>query len=216
MTLANTLGGGFVTLIILAVIGAMFVAAEYRRGLIWVTLAACPSRGRLLAAKATVIGTVAFVAGLLGATIVVLIGQRRLRENGVYLPPISALTEIRVIAGTAAVLALCAVLAVAIGVIARRGVAAVSAVVALIVVPYLLAVTAPVVPLSVADWLTRLTPAAGFAVQQTVIQYPQVSDVYAPAYGYWPLPPWGGFAVLCAWTAAALALAWILLNRRDA
>ncbi len=216
VTLANTLGGGFVTLIILAVIGAMFVAAEYRRGLIWVTLAACPSRGRLLAAKATVIGTVAFVAGLLGATIVVLIGQRRLRENGVYLPPISALTEIRVIAGTAAVLALCAVLAVAIGVIARRGVAAVSAVVALIVVPYLLAVTAPVVPLSVADWLTRLTPAAGFAVQQTVIQYPQVSDVYAPAYGYWPLPPWGGFAVLCAWTAAALALAWILLNRRDA
>jgi len=216
VTLADTLIGGFVTLIILVVVGAMFVTAEYRRGLIRVTLAACPSRGRLLAAKATVIGAASFATGLAGAAIVVPLGQHELRANGVYLPLVSALTEIRVIVGTAAVLALCAVLAVAIGVIVRRGIAAVATVVALIVLPYLLAVTTPVLPLAMADWLMRLTPAAAFAVQQTVIQYPQVDDVYSPAYGYWPLPAWGGFAVLCGWTAAALVLAWILLNRRDA
>ena len=45
----------------------MFMTAEYRRGLIRTTLAASPRRGRVLAAKALVVGAVAFVAGLLGA-----------------------------------------------------------------------------------------------------------------------------------------------------
>jgi ABC-type transport system involved in multi-copper enzyme maturation permease subunit len=216
VTLAQTLIGTFLALIILVVIGAMFVTAEYRRGLIRVTLAACPNRGRVLAAKACVTGGVAFAAGLAGAAVAVPLGLRVLRDNGVYMAPVPMLTQIRVIVGTAAVLALCAVLAVAIGSIARRGIAAVAAVTALVVLPYLLAVTTPVVPLDVADWLMRLTPAAAFAVQQTAIQYPQVDEVYAPGYGYWPLPAWGGFAVLLAWAAGALVLATILLNRRDA
>ena len=37
-----------------------------------------------------------------------------------------------------------------------------------------------------------------------------------PARGGYPLPPFAGFAVLCAWAAGALALAFILLRRRDA
>jgi ABC-type transport system involved in multi-copper enzyme maturation permease subunit len=36
------------------------------------------------------------------------------------------------------------------------------------------------------------------------------------ADGYYPLSPWAGFAVLCAWAVAALALAAFLLLRRDA
>jgi len=43
-----------------------------------------------------------------------------------------------------------------------------------------------------------------------------VSTAYTAQYGYYPLPPWAGFGVLCAWTAAALAAAWFLLRRRDA
>jgi ABC-type transport system involved in multi-copper enzyme maturation permease subunit len=46
--------------------------------------------------------------------------------------------------------------------------------------------------------------------------YPQVASTYTPQYGYYPLAPWAGLAVLCAWTAAALALAAFLLRRRDA
>ena len=67
-----------------------------------------------------------------------------------------------------------------------------------------------------ADWLLRLTPAAAFAVQQTLVQYPQVTNTYTAAYGYYPLPPWAGLAVLCAWAALALGLAVFLLRRRDA
>ena len=216
VTLAQTLGGVFVALFILAVVGAVFITAEYRRGLIRVTLAACPRRGRVLAAKACVIGLVAFAAGLAGTAVAVPLGQRVLRSRGVYLPPVTALTEARVIGGTAAALAACAVLAVAVGVIARRGAAAVAAVTALIVAPYVLAVPVPVLPLGAADWLMRVTPAAAFAVEQTVTRYPQVDDVYAPAYGYFPLAPWAGLAVLLAWTALALAVAYAVLSRRDA
>jgi hypothetical protein len=215
-TLAQTLGGLFVALIILVVVGAMFITAEYRRGLIRVTLAACPRRGRVLAAKASVIGLVAFAAGLAGAAVAVPFGQRVLRSNGVYLPPVTAATQARVIVGTAAALALCAVLAVAIGTLARRGAAAVAAAITLIAVPYVLSVSIPVVPLGVADWLMRVTPAAAFAVDGTATQYQQVDEVYAPAFGYFPLAPLAGLAVLCGWAALALALAYVTLNRRDA
>jgi len=57
--------------------------------------------------------------------------------------------------------------------------------------------------------------AAAFAVQQTLIRYPQVAASYAPADGYFPLAPWAGFAVLCGYTACALGLAAHLVRRRD-
>ncbi len=205
----------FAGLIAVAVVGAMFMTAEYRRGLICVTFAATPRRGRVLAAKAVVIAAVTFAAGLVSATVVVTLGQRVLRAHGVYVWPVTALTEARVIVGTAAVLAVAAVIALAIAAVLRRS-----------------AVSGrrrdrgdrPAVPAhrddappsdGSHDWLARVTPAAAFAVQQTLIQYPQVSNVYPPSAGYWPLAPWAGFAVLCAWAAVALGLAACLLNRRD-
>ena len=111
------------------------------------------------------------------------------------------------IVGTAAVLAVAAVIALAIGTMLRRSAGAVAAVIVVIVLPYLLTVTTPLLPAGPTDWLARVTPAAAFAVQQTLIAYPQVSNVYAPSAGYYPLAPWAGFAVLCAWAAVALALA---------
>jgi ABC-type transport system involved in multi-copper enzyme maturation permease subunit len=214
--IAQTLIGVFAGLIAVAVVGAMFMTAEYRRGLIRVTLAATPRRGRVLAAKAVVIAAVTFAVGLAGSAIVVTLGQRVLRDHGVYVWPVSALTEVRVIVGTAAVLAVAAVIALALGTILRRSAGAVAAVIVVIVLPYLLTVTTPLLPAGPTDWLARVTPAAAFAVQQTLIQYPQVSNVYTPSAGYYPLAPWAGFAVLCAWAAVALALAFYLLHRRDA
>ena len=64
--------------------------------------------------------------------------------------------------------------------------------------------------------IPSLIPLAAFAIQQSTPQYPQVSNVYTPVNGYFPLAPWTGFAVLCVWTAVALALAAALLHRRDA
>jgi ABC-type transport system involved in multi-copper enzyme maturation permease subunit len=216
VTIAQTLIGVFAGLIAVAVVAAMFMTAEYRRGLIRVTFAATPRRGRVLAAKAVVIAAVTFAAGLVSAAVVVAFGQRVLRDHGVYVWPATALTELRVIVGTAAVLAVAAVLALAIGAVLRRSAVTVAVVIVVIVLPYLLTVTTPLLPAGPTDWLARVTPAAAFAVQQTLIQYPQVSNVYTPSAGYWPLAPWAGLAVLCAWAAIALGLAAYLLNRRDA
>jgi hypothetical protein len=216
VTIAQTLVGTFAGLIVMVVVGAMFMTAEYRRRLIHITLTATPRRGRALAAKAVVTGVVTFVAGLLSAAIAVVLGQRILRGNGVYVYPASALTQVRVIVGTAAVLAVAAVIALAVGTILRRGAGAVAVVVVVIVLPYMFTVAAPILPLGPTDWLLRLTPAAAFAVQQTLVQYPQVTNTYTAAYGYYPLPPLAGLAVLCAWAALTLGLAVFLLRRRDA
>jgi ABC-type transport system involved in multi-copper enzyme maturation permease subunit len=216
VTIAQTLIGVFAGLIAVAVVGAMFMTAEYRRGLIRVTFAATPQRGRVLAAKAVVLAAVTFAVGLVSSAVVVTLGQRVLRDHGVYVWPATTLTEARVIVGSAAVLAVAAVIALALGTILRRSAGAVAAVIVIIVLPYLLTVTTPLLPPGPTDWLARVTPAAAVAVQQTLIQYPQVANVYSPASGYYPLAPWAGFAVLCAWAAAALALAAYLLNRRDA
>ena len=214
-TVSDYLVGTFAGLMALAVVAALFVTGEYRRGLIRLTLAATPARGRVLAAKAVVVAVAGFVVGLLGAGIAILAGQAITKAKGHYAFPISGTAEAKVILGTAVVLALASVLAMAIGIIVRRSAATVAAVVIVIVLPYFLA-EASIVPLSAGDWLLRVFPAAGLALQQAYPAYGQVAMHYAPFSGYFPLAPWAGLAVLVAWTAAALALAAYLLRRRDA
>ena len=215
VTVSDYLVGTFAGLIALTVLAALFVTAEYRRGLIRLTFAATPARGRVLAAKAVVVAVVGFAVGLAGAAAAVLAGEAITRARGSYAFPISGMAEARVIIGTGVLAAFFAVLAMAIGVIVRRGAATVAVAVLVIVVPYFLAVFAAV-PLNAGDWLLRIMPAAGFALQQPYPAYGQVSMFYAPFSGYFPLTAWGGLAVLAAWTAAALALAAYLLRRRDA
>jgi ABC-type transport system involved in multi-copper enzyme maturation permease subunit len=214
-SITDYLQGTFIALIVFAVIAALFITAEYRRGLIRVTFTASRGRARVLAAKATVVGAVSFVIALAGATIAVLLSARIVHSRGYYEFPIPVASQVRVIFGTAVLAALVAVLALAIGAIVRRGAAAVAIVIVVIVVPYFLGLTAAV-PLSAADWLLRITPAAGFAMQQPFPTYRQVTMIYSVNSGYFPLSGLGGFAVLCGWALAALAAATWLLRRRDA
>jgi ABC-type transport system involved in multi-copper enzyme maturation permease subunit len=212
----DALHGTFAGLIVVIVVGTMFITAEYRQGMIRTTLAASPRRGRVLAAKAIVIGSVTFVAGLAAAAVAVPLGDWILRANGNYIFPVTSLTDLRVIAGTAALLAVVAVLALAVGTMLRRGAEAVTALIVMIVVPYILAFAAPL-PDTVSEWLLRLTPAAGFAIQQSLPRYPQINDaLLTPFHDFYPLEQWAGFGVLCAYTALALGLATFLLRRRDA
>jgi ABC-type transport system involved in multi-copper enzyme maturation permease subunit len=213
-TIEQPLAGVFVGLIAVVVVAALFVTAEYRRGLIRVTLAATPQRGRVLAAKTVVIGLVAFVVGLVASVLAVWLGLPKERAQGQYVLPVGTLTEVRVIVGTAAFVAVAAILALAIGAIVRRSAAAVTAVIVAIVLPFLLSAT--VLPTNVAAWVLRLTPAAGLAIQQSIPDYPQVSSNASVNAGVYPLAPWTGFTVLCAYAAAALIVAAVILRRRDA
>jgi ABC-type transport system involved in multi-copper enzyme maturation permease subunit len=213
-TIADHLFGLFIGLLIMIVIAAMFITVEYRRGLIATTLAASPRRGRLLAAKAVVIGLVTFLLGTAAVAVAVIAGSQISRDTGIYVLPVGWLTEARVIVGTGAMLAVASVLALSIGTALRRSVAAVAAVIVAIVLPYVLGVSG-VLPASASEWILRVTPAAGLAIEQSVPQYQQVVGHYAPP-DYFPLAPWSGFAVLCAYAAVALCLAAYLLRHRDA
>jgi ABC-type transport system involved in multi-copper enzyme maturation permease subunit len=215
VTIEQSLAGAFLGLIAIVVVAAMFFSTEYRRGLIRTTLAATPRRGAVLAAKAVVIGAAAFVTGLVAAVVSIGVGVPKEVNQGLVLLTVPWLTEARVIVGTAAVLAVAAVFAVALGAILRRSAAAITIAVVTVVMPFLLGAL-NVVPAGVGDWLLRLTPAAGLAIEQSIPRYSQVTTAISPVRGYYPLSPYAGFGVLCLWAAAGLALALVMLRRRDA
>jgi hypothetical protein len=214
-SLTFTLTGMIGALIAVIVVGVLFITGEYRRGLIRTTFAAMPARGRVLTAKAIVIGGVTFVAGLVSAAIALPLGRFLVESNDGYLLPAGAGTQIRVVVGAGLLLSLTAILAYGMGATLRRGVLAVTAAIVLVVLPYLLA-TASVLPTGAAVWLLRLTPAAGFAFQQVLPAYHQVQLPYRPSGGYFPLPPWAGLAVVAAWAAAFVGLAVLRARRTDA
>lgn len=197
------------------VVAVLFVTAEYRDGMIRTTLAATPKRGRVLAAKALVLAGVSFGVGLAATLIAALLGDAALRAKGLPVMPVPLGGEVQVIAGTAALLAVTAVLALALGAILRRAVAAVAIAIGLVVLPDLLGI-AGLLPITLSEWLLRLTPAAGFAIQQVWPAYPQVDAVYAPFTGYYPLPPLAGLAITCICAVFLLGLAGLLIRRRDA
>jgi ABC-type transport system involved in multi-copper enzyme maturation permease subunit len=199
-------------------LGAVYITGEYRRGMIRTTLAASPRRARVLAAKAIVIGSVTFVAGLAGAAVAFVFAERKLTALGWTPPvwhdwPLTSQVGVRVVLGTAALLAVTALLALAAGAILRRSAGAITAVIGLVVIPLVLAVILPTAP---ATWLLRYTPAAAFSLQTSTLRYSQVNTACVPYHGCYPLAPWTGFTVMCAWAVAGLGVAAYLLHRRDA
>jgi hypothetical protein len=168
--------------------------------------AAAALNGRILIARAIVIGTAGFLAGLIAAGVVVPVGLAILRANGVSVLAVPALTELRVVVGVAALLAVADVFALALGTLVRRAWVAITVAISAVVLPYILAAL-PLLPDDVSQWLLRLTPAAAFAVQQTIDEYPQVTAHYVPSGGYFPLSGWAGFAVLCGYATVVLGLA---------
>jgi ABC-type transport system involved in multi-copper enzyme maturation permease subunit len=200
-TTRTTLNAALVGLMAIVALAVLFVTAEYKWGAIRTTLVASPRRGRVLAAKAIVIGAATFAAGVAAGLGAFLLSAPLLRSNGVTPASLADGPVLRAVVGTGALMAAVAVFSLGVAVILRRSAAAITVVLLLLLIPQLLASG---LPLSVAMWLERLTPAAGFAIQQTV-------DRYDTAIG-----PWAGLGVLCGYAATALAAALWLLRRRDA
>jgi ABC-type transport system involved in multi-copper enzyme maturation permease subunit len=206
---ASIVNGTIVALIIVIVLATLFVTSEYRRGLIRTTFAASPRRGQVLAAKAIVAGSLAFAAGATATALAEVITRHVLAANGSYLFPQSGPDLARVIIGTGLLLGFASALAVALGMMLRRGAVTVAAGIMLLVLPGVLGSQS-------GNWLMRFTPTAAFAIQATLPRSHLVTSAYTPPNGYFPISPWAGLAVLAAYTAVVLAAATWLLRRRDA
>jgi ABC-type transport system involved in multi-copper enzyme maturation permease subunit len=205
--------GLIVGLLVVIVVAAMFVTSEYRRGLIRTTFTAIPARGRVLVAKGLVVGALAFVLSLVVMTVIVPLGQHLLRSHGNYVFHASTVAQARIVIGASALVAMAAIVATALSAIVRRPATAITTGAGVFLLPFIAASAAGG---GLADWLLRLTPAAGLSVLQALPQYHQVSYTYTLGNGYYPLSPPAGFAVLCGYTVLALAAATMLLRRRDA
>ena len=197
----TTLTGVLLGLMAVVALAVLFVTSEYKRGMIHLTFAASPGRGRVLMAKAMVLGAATFAAGLVASFGAFLAGSAIAEPNGFAMPSLTDGTVLRAIVGTAALLAVIAMFSLAVATILRRSVPSITVVLLLLLVPQIVATG---LPLSVAVWLNRVTPAAGFAIQQTIERYDSA------------IGPWAGFGVLCAYTVVALAIAARRLNQRDA
>jgi ABC-type transport system involved in multi-copper enzyme maturation permease subunit len=202
----TSLGGASVGMVVAIALSVLFMTSEYKHRMIRTTFTASPRRGAVLAAKAVVIGGTTFAAALAANVVAFRLGQPRLQANGFAVPGADPLSladppALRAVVGTAAVIALVAVLSLSAGAITRHSGAAITGVSALLVVPAYLEAA---LPFPAAMWVTRITPRAGFAIRQTI-------ERYDTAIG-----PWAGLGVLCAYTAAAFTIALWLVRRRDA
>jgi hypothetical protein len=193
-------------------VSALFVTSEYRHGMIRATFAAIPRRGRVLAAKSTVMAAATFAIGLPASFAAFFLAQPILRGNG-FAPPrfpepsLSDPSVLRAVIGSAAILALVAVLAVSVATIVRRSAATIAVVAGLFFMPAFLATAMPPTP---AEWLVRLTPSSGLAMQRSLEPTRELIQPWAM------IPQWLGFGVLCLYAFAALAIAGWSLQRRDA
>lgn len=197
----TVLTGVLVGLMAMVTLAVLFVTSEYRRRMIWATFCASPRRGRVLAAKAVVLGGVTFVAGLVSALGAVALAAPIMRSKGMPAPDLADGPVLRAVVGTGLLLALVAAFSLGVATVLRRSSGAIALVLVLLLVPQ---IVASGMPLSAAKWLERVTPAAGFAVQQSVHRYDTA------------LGPWTGLAVLGGYAALALGLATWRLRGRDA
>ncbi|MBO1333570.1 hypothetical protein J3486_20260 [Streptomyces sp. VRA16 Mangrove soil] len=193
------------TLAVIA-LGVLFITAEYKSGTLRTTFTASPRRGRVLAAKAAVLGATVFVVALPVTFGAFLLARPYQRGNG-FRPPLfddPSLADpatVRAVIGSAAFLALIAVLSLGVGALLRRTVPAIVLMfVAVVVVP----IVADTTSITLGDFVGSSTPVAGMAIQQTKRLLENATT------------PWAGFGVLCLYVAVVLGAARLRLVRRDA
>ncbi|MGH3192584.1 MAG: ABC transporter permease [Streptosporangiaceae bacterium] len=197
---AISLSGLAIAQLGIAVLGVLSISSEYSSGMIRASLIAVPKRGRVLAAKSLVLAAVTFVVGEVTSFAAFFAGQALTGGHA----PHAALGDpgvARAVAGGGLVLAALAVLSVATGALLRHPAAGIAS---LIAVTLVLPVIAQALPDSWRNPVTEFWPTYAGG---------QLTTVYHAAH---TLQPWPGFGVLCLFVAIVYAIAWTLLDRRDA
>jgi ABC-2 type transport system permease protein len=184
----------------IVVLGVLCISSEYSSGMIRTSLIAVPKRGRVLAAKALVFAVVTFVVGEVTCFAAFFVGQALISGHA----PHAALGDpgvARAVVGGGLYLAALAVLSVAAGALLRHPAAGIACTMAVVLV---LPLIAQALPDSWRNPVTEFWPTQAGA---------QLTSVYHSAH---TLQPWPGFGVMCLFVAIVYAIAWTLLDRRDA
>ncbi|MDX6453298.1 MAG: type transport system permease protein [Gaiellaceae bacterium] len=191
--------GSQIAQLAIGILGVLVISAEYSTGMIRATFTAVPKRLPVLWAKAIVFAVVTFLLMLPSVVIAFFASQSILSRHHVNIawshPGVA-----RAVIGAALYLTVIAVMTLGIGTILRNtagGIATFAAI--FFVIPPLM----NVLPTSWNDAITPYLPSnAGRAIISIT------HDVHS-------LAPWTGFALFCGYAALALAVAAVLLVRRD-
>ena len=188
--------------LVIVVLGALMLTAEYSTGMIRTSLIAMPRRIVLYIAKAVAFAAVALAVSLTTAFTAFFLGQSLLARTH-YSATLAGPDVLRAVIGIALYITLCGLFAFAAAAIIRNTAATITAMIGLLfVIPTLV----NLLPNSWGNDLVRWLPSsAGQAISATVRgQDPHLFS------------PWGQFAVFAVYTAVLLVVGGILFRKRDA
>ena len=191
-----------------ALLAVVAVTNEYGTGLIHVTVASCPRRPLIVAAKATTIAGLVVVAGAIGSFGSLVVARAVLPGNGFTaakgytLPSFVDEPTLRAAAGTALYLGLIALFGAGVGLLVRDTAWSITIVLGLLYLsPILITfLTSPRWRERAQEW----APTAGLSIQAT-----KRLDLL-------PIGPWAGLGVLGCYAAVALVAGLLALQHRDA
>jgi hypothetical protein len=192
-------------------VAVLFATSEYKHGVVNASFRATPRRRRVFAARAAALTGAVFLLALATGVVAYFVTRPSLRRSGLR-PPAFALTSFwdpntqRAVLGNALFVTALAVLGFALGTLWRRSAPAVAAVFALGVLPLFAAVVLP----AAADWILRLTPAGGVAIQRAKPTTHLLAEPWSA------LNPWLAIIVTCTYACVAAAMAARQIERRDA
>ncbi|MER7404238.1 ABC transporter permease [Streptomyces sp. NPDC000070] len=200
------LGLGFFGLLLgsmcIITLGVLTTASEYGTGMVRTTMVACPSRGRVLAAKGIVFFLVAFVVTLVSASLVAFLHVAMLAGEGAKDP--SGGEWLRGTVGIAAYIALLGLLSLAVGSIIRHSAGAITIMIGAVLAPLVIALFMFSESLS--------------AVRDALFEYSipnQLSVFYSNSLSQSGPSGWDPLWIILGATAVAFAAACALLEKRD-
>jgi ABC-2 type transport system permease protein len=194
----NSLAGYHLAQLAVGVLGVLLISGEYATGMVRATFAAVPTRLPVLWAKAALYAAVTFVLMLAAALLAFIGGQHFLGTHGTTL---SAPHAVQSIVGVAGYLTLIAVFAVALGFWIRSTAGGIATLFGLLLV---LPGIGQVLP---ASWQQHTLP---------YLPSNAGASIFSINTDPGMLGAGSGLLVLTLWAVAALAVAAVMLKRRDA
>jgi ABC-2 type transport system permease protein len=188
--------------LVIVVLGALVLTAEYSTGMIRTSLTAMPRRATVYLAKVVVFAVVSVVVSLVAAFIAFFLGQSLLASTHAS-ATLSQPDVLRAVIGSALYVTLCGLFAFAAGAIMRHTAATITSIIGLLfVVPILVHLLPNSWYQDVVRWLPD---SAGAAISATI--GPQDPHLFSP---------WGQFSVFAIYTVVLLVIGGILFRKRDA
>lgn len=187
----------------IGVLGVLVITSEYSTGMIRASLAAVPQRRLVLAAKTTVTALAAAAAGLATCYGGYFAFQAFLPGGSPMASSLSDPGVARAVTGAGLYLAVLALFGLGLGAVLRSSAGALTTLFGLLFVPRLILQILP------DSWQNTVGPYLPMTAGESVYAVnPRGMEA--------ALAPWTGFGVFCAYAAAALLAAFVLIGRRDA